>query len=82
MHIVIKMLPGCIGYNLFRKEHSLKKYSPFFESLWTIVSNVLTLLLPEGCCAGDNTDLPSNSNTSKTVEVNIAFTGRFLKKIR
>ena len=42
-------------------------------------SNILTLSLPVTRCAGHNTDLPSNSNISKTVRVNIAFT--FLKSI-
>ena len=30
--------------------------------------------------AGDNTDLPSDSNISKTVRGNIAFAGTFLKE--
>ena len=30
---------------------------------------------------GDNTDLPSNSNITKTVTVNITFTSTFLKNI-
>ena len=39
----------------------------------------LTLLLPVPRCAGDNTDLHSNSNISKTIRVNIAFTTTFFK---
>ena len=30
--------------------------------------------------AGHNTDLPSDSNISKTVRINVAFAGTFLKK--
>ena len=40
----------------------------------------LTLSLLVTCCAGHNTGLPSNSNISKTVRVNIAFTTTFLKE--
>ena len=42
----------------------------------------LTLSLPVTLCAGHNTDLPLNSNISKSVRVNIAFTKIFLKSIR
>ena len=41
--------------------------------------------LPVPCWAGDNTDLASNSNISKMVRVNVAFTffkESFLKNIR
>ena len=38
---------------------------------------ILTLLLPVTCCADRNTNLPSNSNISKRVRVNIAFTRTF-----
>ena len=41
-----------------------------------------TLSLPVTHCAGHNSDLPSNSNISKTVKVNIAFTEQFLKNIQ
>ena len=40
----------------------------------------LTLSLPVPRCAGDNTDLPSDSNISKMVRVNIAFTEAFFKE--
>ena len=40
----------------------------------TSVQMILNLSLPVPRWAGDNTDLPSNSNISKTVTVNIAFT--------
>ena len=40
----------------------------------------LTLSLPVTRCAGHNTDLPSNSNISKTVRVNIALVGTFARK--
>ena len=43
---------------------------------------VLTLLLPVPNWAGDYTDLPSDSNTSITVRVNIAFLEPFLKNIQ
>ena len=41
----------------------------------------LTLLLPGTGCAGLNNNLPSNSNISKTVRVNIAFKKTFFKDI-
>ena len=42
------------------------------------VSNaILTLFLPVPRWAGDNTDLPSNSNILKTAIVNIEFTECF-----
>ena len=40
----------------------------------------LTLSLPVPHLVGDNTNLLSNSNISKTVRVNIAFTRTFLKE--
>ena len=39
----------------------------------------LTFLLPVPRWAGDNTDLTLNSNISKMVRVNIAFTRTFLR---
>ena len=43
-------------------------------------SKVLTLSLPVPRWAGHNTDLPSDSNISKTVRVNIAFAATFFKE--
>ena len=43
---------------------------------------LITLSLPVPHWTGDNTDLPSDSNISRTVRVNIAFTERFLKNIQ
>ena len=43
-------------------------------------TETLTLSLPVSLSAGDDTDLPSDSNISKTVRVNIAFTRRLLKE--
>ena len=40
----------------------------------------LTLPLPALRWAGHNTDLPSDSNISKTVVVNIVFAGTFSKE--
>ena len=42
----------------------------------------LTLLFLVPHWAGDNIDLPSDINISKTVEVNIAFIQTFLKNIQ
>ena len=39
----------------------------------SLTNYALTLSLPVPRCAGDNTDLPSKSNISKTVRVNITF---------
>ena len=44
----------------------------------THFSSTLLLFVPRW--AGDNTDLPSNSNISKTVRVNIVFTTKFSKE--
>ena len=41
---------------------------------------VLTLSLPAPRCAGDNTDLPSNSSISKPVRVNINLTTPIFKE--
>ena len=43
-------------------------------------TETLTLSLPVPLSAGDNTDLPSDSNISKTVRVKIAFTRRLFKE--
>ena len=43
---------------------------------------ILTLSLPVPRNVGDDTDLTSDSNISKTVRVNIAFTECFLKNIQ
>ena len=43
---------------------------------------LLTFSLPVSRWAGDNTDLPSDINISKSVGVNIAFVGSFLKNIQ
>ena len=40
------------------------------------------LSLPVSRWAGHNTDLPSDSNISKTLRVNIAFAEHFLKNIQ
>ena len=42
--------------------------------------NRLTLSLPVPHCAGDKTNLPSDSNISKTVRVNVAYTRTFLNE--
>ena len=44
---------------------------------WFFIEH-LAISLPGKRCAGPNTDLPSNSNISKTVRVNIAFRETFL----
>ena len=46
---------------------------------WLFTGN-LTLSLAGTRCAGPNTDLPSNSNISKTVTVNAVFTRNFSKE--
>ena len=46
------------------------------ESFKNLMLSLLVL-----CWAGHNTDLPSDSNISKTVRVNIAFDRTFFKKI-
>ena len=56
------------------KEH--KKEVITKNELCTKRKFTLTLSVP-----GDNTNLPLNSNISKTVRVNIALHGRFLKSI-
>ena len=47
-------------------------------TLKEITSSILSLHVPRWVV--DDTDLPSNSNISKTIKVNIAFTSTFLKK--
>ena len=42
--------------------------------------NRLTLSLPVPRYAGDKTNLPSDSNISKTVRVNVAYTRTFLNE--
>ena len=44
------------------------------------MTETLTLSLPVPRWAGDNTVLHTNSNISKTISVNIAFTRRFYKE--
>ena len=46
---------------------------------WFFTKN-FTLSLPVTRCAGDNTDLHSNSNNSETIRQSIAFTSMFLKE--
>ena len=41
--------------------------------LFWFLTDTLTLFVPVACWACDNTDLLSNSNVSKTVNVNIVF---------
>ena len=53
--------------------------STFFH-LMIFMLHILTLSLPVLCWAGDNTDLPLDSNISKTVTVNIACTRTFFKE--
>ena len=50
------------------------------EYFFWFFTETLTLLFPVPRCAGDNTDLHSNSNISKTIRVNIAFTTTFFKE--
>ena len=54
---------------------------PHQEIRWNygILPSVI-LTLPVPCWAADTTDLHSNSNISKTVRVNIAFTRAFFKE--
>ena len=53
--------------------------STFFH-LMIFMLHILTLSLPVLCWAGDNTDLPLDSNISKTVTVNITCTRTFFKE--
>ena len=64
---------------MFSKIGALKNFSNFIgkHMRWS-VSLTLSLLVPRW--AGANTDIPSNSNISKAVRVNIAFTATFLKE--
>ena len=48
-------------------------------SFWFFTKK-LTLLLPVARCAGHNSDLSSNSNTPKMMEVNIAFPKTIFKE--
>ena len=48
----------------------------YFKLIW------LTFSLLVSHWAGHNTDLPSDSNISKKVRVNIAFAEQFLKNIQ
>ena len=51
-----------------------------FQIFFWFFTETLTLSLPFPRRGGDNTHPPSDSNNSKTVRVNIAFTGTFFKK--
>ena len=54
----------------------MKAFKAF--SKWFIFTLTLSFLVPRW--AGDNTNLPSKSNISKTIRVNIAFTRTFFKE--
>ena len=62
----------------------MSKHNFFISDLILVEPEVgdpcLTLSLLVPCWAGDNTDLPSNSNISKTVKVNNPLTRTFLKE--
>ena len=61
--------------SLYHQSRFLNSHQPLeYTTLY------LSLSLPMTRCASYNTDLASNSNISKTVRVNIAFTRNFLKK--
>ena len=64
---------------MFSKIGVLKNFANFTgkHMRWSVS---LTLSLPVPRWAGANTDIPSNSNISKAVRVNIAFTATFFKE--
>ena len=72
------ILPALKVLNKSKKIKTIKKLLSFcksitFQAIPTIFTEHEILSLPVPHRAGDNTDLPSNSNISKTVRVNIAF---------
>ena len=62
--------------NVFNKGSSCTCY----ELLFLALKLLITLTLTGTRYTGPNTDLPSNSNISKTVIVNIIFTATFFKE--
>ena len=75
----LKVAENSINEGNMKLQKGLRESKLFKKGIQEAQPSALSLLVFRW--AGENTDLPSNSNISKTETVNIAFTGTFLKNI-